>query len=248
MRRALLLLVGLAAPGCVGPFVSPERQEVLSAEHRRYLEEMGELEQRRGELDYAESWRAARLGVRLADNGLTPSSERDDWAERALAHADRASALDPERVEGHYYRAVALGWVLDLTLLKPVSRIPELESAGLRARELDPAFQCAGPLRFLALLYQKAPPWPLGPELQGEEDEIERLFREALRLAPTCPENLLFFAEFLHDEGRTAEALDLALGAQANLATHQELEEYERDVLGRRIKQLVGELSAAQRK
>lgn len=248
MRRALLL-AALAASGCVGPFRSPERQQVLMAEHHEYLEEMRELEQRKDELAYAESWRAAQLGVRLADpNGLTPSGERADWAERALVHADRASVLDPERVEGHYYRAIALGWVLKLKMIGPVSRIPELESAGLQARELEPGFQCAGPLRFLALLYLNAPPWPMGPELAGEEEEIERLFREALRLAPRCPENLFAFAEFLHKEGRNVEALDLALGAQSSVSDHQELEEFERDVLGRRIKELIAELSAIQRK
>lgn len=213
MKRALLLLP-LLALGCAG---APPVEE----------------------LDYDRCWQEARLCLGRVEHPATPKGERSDWAARALAHADRATALEPERVEGHYYRAVALGRVLEHATLPPLSKISELEAAGQRARSLDPAFNCAGALRLLALLYYKAPSWPIGPASAGDEELIESLFEEALRRAPGCPENLIGYAEYLHDQGRNARALDLAEGAALALADHPGLEAHERGELQGRVRRLL---------
>ena len=112
----------------------------------------------------------------------------------------------------------------------------ELEKSGQRARKIDPAFKEGGPLIFLALLYQKAPPWPFGPELAREEDVIEELYEEAIEVAPKCAENLLYYAEFLAEEEREDEAKKLAARARAALKAQTELEADERVDLSRRIR------------
>lgn len=236
--RQLALLVALMCSGC-GLF-SPRETHPAPAE----MAEAEALEARLAdEEDYTTRWEAARLCLRVVEHPFTPKGERKAWAERALAHADRAAALGPDRVEGHYYRAVALGRVLEHATLPPLSMITELEAAGQRARECDPAFACAGPCRLLAMLYFRAPPWPIGPELAGEEEEIEKLFEEALRLAPHCPENQAGFAEFLWKQHQNARALELARAAQVELVTHEGLEPHEREELGRQVEKLIASLT-----
>ncbi|HBP20346.1 MAG TPA: hypothetical protein DEA08_21465 [Planctomycetes bacterium] len=171
------------------------------------------------------------------------SGTKLSYAKRALKHADQAVRIDAEQVEGHYYRAIALGRVLEFETLPDLDRIGELEQAAERARAIDPTFKHAGPLRFLALLYTKAPPWPIGPELAGEEDEIEALWEEALQLASGWVENHLGFAEFLVDQDREAEALAHARQARALLAKTR-LHPIQHEELRRRIQELFDALKS----
>lgn len=241
MRIGLHWLLALALPvcGCAsfsgsreGSPALPEVAQVEALEARLAEEER-----------YGPRWEAARMCLRLVEHPSTPKGERVGWAERALAHAERAALLSPQAVEGHYFRAVALGRVLEHRTLPPLSMITELEAAGQRARECDPGFACAGPLRLLAMLYFRAPPWPIGPELAGEEEEIAALFEEALRLAPHCPENQAGFAEFLFKQHKNDRALELARAAQAEIPRHEGLEPHERAALRRQVERLIGALS-----
>lgn len=177
--------------------------------------------------------RVASLYLTLASFTGSPSEDRLDCARRALLHADAAIRLDDERVEGHFYRAVAIGRVLETT--RDLSMIDDLEEAGLRARELDPSFCGAGPLRLLALLYWQAPPWPIGPEDAGEEEIIEGMFRQAIELAPTSAENHLSYAEYLADEGRKDEALEHFIRARILLPDDRLVNGFERPDIARRI-------------
>lgn len=176
------------------------------------------------------------------DAPRTPAAERITYARKALKHALAAAALEPDRVEGHFYAAVAQGRVLEYASLPNPGKIADLEAAGVRAREIDPTFRCGGPLRLLALLYQKAPAWPIGPELAGEEEEIEALFREAVHVAPDCPENQVAFAEFLVELERKDEAVSRAQRARDLLAQGIEREvlaDWERGDLDRRAREVI---------
>jgi len=177
---------------------------------------------------FEEAWERSSDLLTAAAAPATVEERRYDLAEEALHYARRAVELEPDRVEGHYYAGVALGRVLELSTIASPTRIGELEESGRRAADLDPAFRCAGPLRFLAMLYFKAPAFPVGPALAGEDEEIERLFERAIALAPTCPENYGHYAEFLIDRGRNEEAAEHVARARALLGEHDGLEPYER--------------------
>lgn len=237
-RRGALLVAALLA-GCVGApprRPSPEVDRML-AEAQGLEAELRQIGAARDEVTLRS--RLASLYLTLVDYPGAPDRERLDNAKRALAHADAAIAADDERVEGHYYRAVALGRVLELSTIPDLDQIDELEAAGRRARELDPSFQGAGPLRLLAMLYWKAPAWPLGPEEAGEDEVIEALFREAIERAPTCAENRICYAEYLQDEGRRIEAIQHARAA-ADLLPHDPLvSTFDRPELQRRIADLL---------
>mgnify|MGYP005646139763 CR=1 FL=1 len=224
---ATLLTLG---SGCsaVAPPPASELQKVVKLE--RELDKTGD--------DFDLRWQLAEACIELVEHPLTASADRLIFSEQALSHSDRAIALMPERVEGHFFRAVSTGHILDNQFLPDLSMIGDLESSGVRARELDPSFECAGPLLLLALLYQKAPAWPIGPELAGEEEEIEALFREAIRITPRCVENHIAYAEFLQEEDRLAEAEESAHRAEALLAT-AELLPYKRDEFTQRVRELL---------
>ena len=237
MRRRFALLLLLPLAGCCaapGNLSGDALNEVVRLE--RELEQEG--------ASYDLRWKLAEACLALVDDPRGSGGQRLDYSVRALAHADAAIQIESERVEGHYYRAVSLGRVLENSTLPDLSQIGELEAAGIRAREIDPAFDCAGPPLLLALLYQKAPAWPLGPEPAGEEDVIEELFLEAVALAPECPENLLAYAEFLEEIDREEEALKFARKAKQALRAREDLEPAEREDLEQRLERLWTELDA----
>ena len=195
MSRVLpwLLLLPLLS-GCASETVEREPDELTRLEV--------ELKREDG---YETRWQLAAACLDVIDvHPDIRSGTKLSYAKRALKHADQAVRIDEERVEGHYYRAIALGRVLEFETLPDLDRIGELEQAAERARAIDPTFKHAGPLRFLALLYTKAPPWPIGPELAGEEDEIEAL-------------NLGIIAAYYYIQYTTIELLASSLTAKTKL-------------------------------
>lgn len=238
--RTVVAIVGAALlAGCASTSPAPAVPEVA-----RMREEAEGLEVELRQIGAAQD--AVMLRARLASLYLTlvdypgaPNRERLDNAQRALAHADAAIALDDDRVEGHFYRAVALGRVLELSTIPDLGQIDELNAAGKRARELDAGFAGAGPLRLLAMLYWKAPAWPVGPEEAGEDELVEAMFREAIERAPTCAENRICFAEYLDDRGRRIEAIQHARAAQELLPTDPLVSSFDRPDLQRRVADLL---------
>jgi hypothetical protein len=235
VRSAASLALLVFAQGCVssqqGAANSPE---VVLA---RKLEE----ELRRND-DVGVRAQLASTYLSLSGWPGAPRSERLENARRALEHADQAILLDSSRVEGHYYRAVSIGRILDAQLVPDLSLVSELEAAGVRARELDPSFDQAGPLRLLALLYWQAPAWPVGPEPAGDHEVIEGLFHEALTLAWGSAENHLCYAEYLSDRDRLTPAAEHLRMANDLLATDTSLPEREKPDLRRRIAHLGDDL------
>jgi hypothetical protein len=81
-----------------------------------------------------------------------------------------------------------------------------------------PALDSAGPHRVLALVFLRAPGWPVGP---GDPEAGLAEAREAARLFPDAPENQLALAEALGKNGSPEDAraayqraLELATAAE----------------------------------
>lgn len=232
--RVFLLILALWSAGCASANQLPASPGLVALEAQLDSSEDG----------YELRWQLAAACLDMIDaNPSARDRDRLTYAQKALKYAQSATARADDQVEGHYYRAIALGRVLQFETLPDPGEISALEAAAERARQIDPTYKHAGPLRFLAFLYMKAPPWPIGPELAGEEEEIESLWEEALRLASGWVENHLGFAEFLADQDRSAEALAHARQAQALLA-QTELDPATRVELGRRIQELLDALSS----
>lgn len=165
---------------------------------------------------------AARCGAWLAtDDGQVALC--DDL----LALSNTLVEVAPQRVEGFYFRTVALGLVAREDPLKGMSAMGEMVSDGRRAVELDPAYEQAGPLRVLGALHLRAPGPPTGV---GSVRRALHYLGKAVELAPEHPGNLLFMAEahLANDDPTQAraalaayEALDTAALDPASVARWQ---------------------------
>lgn len=185
MRRLALLLV---LAGCVATTKDP-------VEKRSPREDaLAELEARPS--NYDNEWRAAQLCGEIADEGVEgrSRSQREEFARRGLAHAERAIKLNPEAVEGHFYRLIDLGRLVDAQRIPASELVAEMRDEGERTARIDERFDYAGAHRFLAILYSKAP--ETGPYGVGDLQKAEQHFNRALQLAGDYPENLLAYAHY----------------------------------------------------
>ena len=227
-RRAVFLAgaVAMTACGCrsIGNVrVRPDQVQLLTAtEAQKTLEEAESLfnrqprslasvtsaanlfEQAAGTLpdDYIAQWQAAEAMEFLAGNE-TKSNLRRQSAQHGIVFARRARELKPDGVEGHYWYALNVGRLADVDRTYGLDAVGEMQTALKRAIELDERYDFAGPLRVLGILYLRTPqpPASIGSPRKGLQ-----LLRRAVELFPDYPENYLYLAEALHENGRGDEA------------------------------------------
>jgi hypothetical protein len=130
----------------------------------------------------------ARQGDHQSD-----SKARVDLAMQASVNADACTQLDPHAPACQYGSAIAMGLQAraypthgGLRLLSDMLQtLSNVEAA-------DPNYDHAGAARVQALVYLRAPTWPLGP---GDADTGLKAARRAISLQPDYPPNLLALAE-----------------------------------------------------
>jgi tetratricopeptide (TPR) repeat protein len=152
--------------------------------------------------DYDAQWQAAETLAFLAENDARPAF-RMEAAKRGIVIARHGRDLKPDRVECHYWYAVNVGLLADVDRSYGLNAVAEMEAALKRAGEIDERYDYAGPLRLLAILHLRtpAPPVSIGSPRKGL-----RLLQRATELFPDYPENFLYLAEALRDNGRADEA------------------------------------------
>jgi tetratricopeptide (TPR) repeat protein len=203
--------------------VRPNQAQTLTADEAQKLREEGEalynqqprtlasvtnatslLEQAARTLqdDYAAQWQAAQALEFLAENETRPELRRVS-AQRGIVLARRARMLKPDGVEGYYWYALNVGWLADVDRAYGLDAVGEMQTALKRAIELDERYDFAGPLRVLGILHLRTPqpPASIGSPRKGLQ-----LLRRAVELFPDYPENYLYLAEALHENGRADEA------------------------------------------
>src|SRR5207244_2041361 len=139
---------------------------------------------------YETKWRAAMICAELADEDTEhrSKSNREHWAKQGIEHAERAIKLQPESIEGHYYRAINIGRVLECTFPVP-STIADLRDEAERCCRIDEHFENAGAHRLLGEFYSHAPSIP--PYDFGDMEKAEKHLARALEIDPSWPENWL---------------------------------------------------------
>lgn len=152
--------------------------------------------------DYDAQWQAAQALAFLAENE-TRSEFRREAAKRGIVLARRAHELQPDRAEGHYWYAINVGLLADVDRKYGLDAVSEMEAALKKAMEIDERYDFAGPLRVLGILHLRtpAPPTSIGSPRKGL-----KLLRRAVDLFPDYPENYLYLAEALRDNGKRDEA------------------------------------------
>jgi hypothetical protein len=187
----------------------------------------------------AEVRAAAALALRAAaaDPGLEPAlltaTEALIWladheADTAAREAAAVRAVQAAQWCGHgsppspacsFWLGAALGVQARERPTTGASALPSIEAAFKAAAAGDPSLESAGPDRALALLYLRAPGWPVGP---GDPEQGLEHARRAASLFPDHPPNLLALAEALaatgDPEGGVAQARRALEGARVALA------------------------------
>jgi tetratricopeptide (TPR) repeat protein len=152
--------------------------------------------------DYDAQWQAAQALAFLAENE-TQSESRKDAARRGVVLARQARALKPDGVEGQYWYALTVGLLANEDRTYGLSAVGEMETALKRAIGLDERYDMGGPPRILGILQLRTPPPPTSI---GSPRKALRLLQHAVELFPDYPENYLYLAEALRDNGRADEA------------------------------------------
>jgi hypothetical protein len=180
---------------------------------------------------YAPAWHAAQAAFRLADAAEHDKGRRAWFAGKGAAYAEGAIKANPKGVEGHFYRAVNLGYLASTKTLGALDLIPDIEHAAKAAVDADEKYDHCGPLRVLGMVLLKAPGWPTSV---GDPDEAAERLGRAAQLCPDYEINHLYYGEALIAAGKACDAvkeLERVLAAPApgsdytEQRTHQEAQE-----------------------
>jgi tetratricopeptide (TPR) repeat protein len=163
--------------------------------------------------DFAAAWKLARADYWLG--GHAPDGERRRFFEQGIDAGQKATAVSPDRPEGHFWTAANMGAMADsfgvrqgLKYRKPVRE--ELETV-LR---IAPAFQDGSADRALGRWYFKVPGL-----FGGSHKEAEAHLRASLKYNAHSTASHFFLAELFLDDGRKAESkteLQAVLDAPVN--------------------------------
>jgi hypothetical protein len=150
--------------------------------------------------NFEAAWKLSRVDYWLGEHA--PVKERRAFLERGITAAEQAIAAEPNKPEGHFWRAANMGTMAQeaglragLKYRKPVKT--ELETV-LR---LDPSFMDGSADRVLGRWYFLVPGLFGGSNTQAEEH-----LKASLRYDPNSTVSHFFLAELLIDEGRKTEA------------------------------------------
>jgi len=156
--------------------------------------------------EFEAAWRLARALCWVADDKpyYADLAQRSKLGQEAMKHAAAAIKLQPGRVEGHYYRAWAVGqWSLGISIVKALwqGAEGELVTAMTAAQKIDSSFDQFGILRMWGR-YHHALPWP-------KKDTVAslRFLREAKTRTPSNLRTYVFLAEAYIANGEPKKAM-----------------------------------------
>jgi tetratricopeptide (TPR) repeat protein len=150
--------------------------------------------------DYEAAWKLARAAYWLGGH-VAPAERRKEF-ERGVAAATRAVAIDPQRPEGHFWKAANMGALAESygarAGLKYRGAIKDALETVLK---IDPAFEQGSADRALGRWYQKVPRL-----FGGSKDKAEEHLRRSLTYNSNSSSSHFFLAELFLERGRRAEA------------------------------------------
>lgn len=142
---------------------------------------------------------------------VTTQTPPDDQVDALAALASEAEAL----AQQYPNDAEVLTWQ-GIVLASQASAEGGLGALGLakdaraaleRAIEIDPRGSNASAYVTLGALYARAPGWPIA---FGDSETAEAMFQKALEIRPQGIDVNYYYASFLAEEGRTAQAIEHA--------------------------------------
>lgn len=172
--------------------------------------------------EFEAAWRLGRASFFLGQENHTFEG-RGSYYRSGVEASARATYLNPNRVEGHFWLGVNLALLAsEKNFWSAASLALKARRALLQAVELDRSYHSAGPLRVLARLEHRLPAL-----LGGGKARARRRFEEAIQTDPTNTVTRIYFAELLLDMGEQSlatEQLELVLSATEDAAWEFEIE------------------------
>ena len=156
--------------------------------------------------DYGVLWRTARLYFWMSDDPALPDDEKSRLGKEAWEYGDRATEVDPGRVEGWYFAAVGMGnYSLGIGILKALAQGIESKFRDRlsRAEKIDPGYLQGGVYNAWGRFYFKLP-WP-----KYDARKSEQALRKAIRVNPANVRGRVYLAELYIKEGHPKEARKL---------------------------------------
>jgi hypothetical protein len=150
----------------------------------------------------------AELAAAIAADARKSEREADPHVRAELAaaarrDADACMAQAPAAAACLFGRGVALGLDAREHPARAAAILNDMLATLARAEAIDPSYDDAGPARVQALVWIRAPGWPLGP---GDPERGLAAARRAAALRPGYPPNWLAVAEAQAKIGAAAEA------------------------------------------
>lgn len=134
----------------------------------------------------------------------TNSHQRAELAEQGIKVTRELVNSDPSNGEAHYWLAMNLAQLSRTKGWSALKIVGEMEKEYLKAIELSPKVDYAGPHRLLGLLYRDAPGWPISI---GNRQKARHHLQQAVKLEPNFPDNQLFLIETYIKWGEKSEAI-----------------------------------------
>ena len=149
----------------------------------------------------------------------TDPAQRTQLLAAATASARQCLAQAPDSGACQYAQAQVQGLSARARPLEAPSQLKDMLASLTRAEAEDPGLDHAGPARLAAVVFLRAPPWPLGP---GDVDAAVTAAQRAVQREPGYPPNLITLGQ----------AQARGVGIPAAQATFRKAQQAVRDWVG----------------
>ncbi|MDM9650064.1 tetratricopeptide repeat protein [Pseudomonas wenzhouensis] len=157
-----------------------------------------------------------QLQTRWAEiNYQTPEKQREEAFAKLVTEADAALASEPEAPELLIWRGIILSTQAGAKGgLGALSLVKDAKASLEQALAIDPQALAGSAYTSLGSLYYQVPGWPIG---FGDDQQAEKMLRQALAINPDGLDPNYFYGDFLQRQKRFEEAraaLEKALAAK----------------------------------
>jgi len=122
----------------------------------------------------------------------TNSAQRASLANEGIEVCKEIIKTNSLNAEAHYWLAMNYAQLSRTKGWGALKIVNEMEKEYLKAIEINPRIDYAGPHRLLGLLYRDAPGWPISI---GSKTKARHHLEQAVKLAPEFPDNQIFLIE-----------------------------------------------------
>lgn len=146
-------------------------------------------------------------------NYQVPAAQREAEFAKLAAEADTLVRSNPQDAELHIWRGIILSTYAGAKGgLGALDLVKQSKASLERALALDPKALHGSAYTSLGALYYQVPGWPIG---FGDDQQAEKLLKQALQLNPNGIDPNYFYGDFLFRQARYSEAKRAMEKAQA---------------------------------